>query len=176
MRQILLSCAILGVLTLLPVAASAQVQAAGAPGYLVVREAADDGGVNGRPVVTLVVRGFVLGRVGPKDEAQIDIYQLASKSGAGAPTTTPNVSHQAVRWRRRIPGQRFSGTGFRFLARGGFYRVVVRGSGVYLFAGGHGNVTLRGSSLYPHADGKYSIDGAPFRSVPLRLNREIGKG
>ena len=176
MRRILLSCATLGVLTLLPVAASAQVQSGGKLGYLVVREAADDGGVNGRPVVTLVVRGFVLGRVGPKDEARIEIYQLASKSGAGAPTTTPNVRHQAVRW-RKIPGQRFTGSGFRFLARGGFYRVVVRGSGVYLFAGGHdGNVRLRGSSLYPHADGKYSIDGSPFRSLPTRLDREIGKG
>jgi hypothetical protein len=174
MRRILLSCAILGVLTLLPAAASAEVQA-GKPGYLVVRKAADDGGVNGRPVVTIVVRGFVLGKVGQQDEARIEIYQLASKSGAGAPTTTPNVSHRAVRW-RGIAGQRFSGTGFRFLARGGFYRVVVRGTGVYLFAGGHGNVTLRGSSLYPHADGKYSIDGSTFRSVPLRLKREIGKG
>ena len=51
-------------------------------------------------------------------------------------------------------------------ATGGTYRVVVRGSGVYLFAGGNGNVTLRGSSVYPRADGTYSVDGRTPRSLP----------
>jgi hypothetical protein len=60
---------------------------------------------------------------------------------------------------------------------GGAYRVVVRGSGVYLFAGGHGSVTLHGSSVYPGSDGAYSIDGSPFRSLPAGpLRRQIGRG
>ena len=39
-----------------------------------------------------------------------------------------------------------TGSNFRFRAMGGLYRVVVRGTGVYLFAGGtHGHVTVQGS-------------------------------
>jgi hypothetical protein len=86
------------------------------------------------------------------------------------------VSRSSIRW-RGFTGHEFSGNGFRFRALGGFYRVVVRGSGVYLFAGGHGNVTLRGSSVYPHADGTYSVDGGAFRSLPkVSLKRQIGRG
>ena len=57
MRRILLSCALLGVLTL-PAARSPVRLRPAKPGYLVVKKAAGDGGVNGRPVVTLVVRGL----------------------------------------------------------------------------------------------------------------------
>jgi hypothetical protein len=70
---------------------------------------------------------------------------------------------------RHNPGKVFAGTNFRFRAIGGYYRVVVRGSGVYLFAGGHGHVSLRGS------DGTYSVNGGKFRSLPERLvKRKIG--
>ena len=44
------------------------------PGYLVVRRAVSDGGANGRPLATVVVRGFVLGRV--SQEGAVDIYHL----------------------------------------------------------------------------------------------------
>jgi len=60
---------------------------------------------------------------------------------------------------------------------GGYYRVVVRGFGIYLFAGGHGHVTLRGSSVNPRADGTYSVDGGRFRSLPEGpAQRKIGGG
>jgi len=69
------------------------------------------------------------------------------------------------------------GSGFRFRAMGGAYRVVVRGSGVYLFAGGQGRVTLQGSTIYPGADGSYSVDGGPWLSLPNRpLKHTIGRG
>ena len=138
MRRILLSCALLGVLTL-PAAAVARSSAPSKPGYLVVRNAAGDGGVNGRPVVTLVVRGFVLGRV--SKEARVAVYYLPSKNAGGTPQVQQgaDVSTSARRWHGR-PGRVFSGANFRFRAIGGFYRVVVRGFGVYLFAGGHGHV------------------------------------
>ena len=61
MRRILLSC-VCAVVLMLPAAASAGAsvhQAKAKPGYLVLRKALDDGGVNGRPVVTVVVHGFV---------------------------------------------------------------------------------------------------------------------
>jgi hypothetical protein len=171
MRRILLSCALLAVL-ILPAAAAARASAPAKPGYLVVRKAAGDGGVNGRPVVTLVVRGFVLGRVSL--EGQVDVIQLPSVSGQGAPAVTAGVRTRPIRW-HGLAGKRYNGSNFRFRAMGGSYRVVVRGSGVYLFAGGRGQVTLLGSSFNQRADGWYSVNGGAFRSLPKRpLERTIG--
>ena len=175
MRPILLSCALLAVLAL-PAAAAARAGGQTRPGYVVVRKAAGDGGVNGHAIVTVVVHGFVLGSVNPQDVATVDIYQLPSPGGQGAPQTTPGVSKTAIKWRGRT-GHQFSGSGFRFRATGGYYRVVVRGSGVYLYVGGVGNVTLHGSSFDRQGDGTYSIDRRAFRSLPTqRLTRQIGRG
>lgn len=175
MRRILLSCAAVAVLVL-PAAASAGARASGAPGFLVVKKAAGDGGIQGPPVVTVVVHGFVLGRVSPNAEARVDVYQLPSAAGEGAPQYSGDVTHKVVRW-RGFKGNEYSGSGFRFRATGGDYRVVVRGSGVYLFAGGKGSVRLRGSSVYPNADGTYSIDDRPWASLPTQpLSIPIGGG
>jgi len=174
MRRILLSCAILGVLSLPAAAASARASAARKAGFLVVHGAAGDGGVTGSPVVKLVVHGFVLGSVKPQDEARVDVYQLPSKGTQGGPTAVGDVSSKTVRWHHRLTRHEFRGTGFRFRAMGGFYRVVVRGSGVYVFAGGTGTVTLHGSSFDP---GEYSVDGAPFRPLPKRsVTHRLGRG
>jgi hypothetical protein len=175
MKRILLSCVLVAALAL-PAAAFARERAQAKPGYLVVRKAAGDGGVRGHAIVTLVVHGFVLGRVSPQDEAKVEIYQLPTPGGAGAPQTTPNVYKTAVTWNGR-KGHAFSGSGFRFAAIGGYYRVVVRGSGVYLFAGGVGKVTLHGSSFDRQRDGWYSVDRGAFRSLPTNpLTRQFGRG
>ena len=174
MRRILFSCAALAML-MLPAAAPAGARGP-ANGYLVVQRANGDGGVHGRPVVTLViVQGFVLGRV--SQQARVDIYHLPSASGEGKPQAFgADVSQHPLRWRGR-PGVEYSGIGFHFRAIDGAYRVVVRGAGVYLFAGGSGSVTLRGSSVYPRSDGRYSIDGELAKSMPTNLlTRQIGRG
>jgi hypothetical protein len=171
MRRILLSCALLGTFAL-PAVAGARSSAPAKPGYLVVRKAAGDGGVNGRPVVTVVVRGFVLGRV--SQEGRVGVYYLPSKNAGGTPQVQQgaDVSTSARRW-HGLPGKVFSGSNFRFRAMGGFYRVVVRGSGIYLFAGGHGHVTLRGSSVKSRA--AYSVNGSAFRPLPQGpVQRKIG--
>jgi hypothetical protein len=173
MRRILLISASAAVLAL-PAAAGARAGAGAVSGYLVVRNAAADGGVTGRPVVTVVVDGFVLGRV--SQEGRVYIYHLASGAGAGAPQVAGvDVSRRAVNW-HGVPGTEFTGSGFRFRAVGGVYRVVVRGSGVYVFAAGRGRVTLRGSVAYPQRDGQYAIGGAEFRSLPAHaLTRSLGR-
>lgn len=170
MRRILLIGATVALLVL-PAAASAG--AAGRPshGFLVVRNASG-GGPNGHAVVTLVLQGFVVGRVSQKAEARIDISYLP---GAGAPTAHGlDVSSSRKPWRNHS-GVEFRGSGFRFRAIGGWYRVVVRGSGVYLFAGGHGNVQLHGSSFDQGGDGSYSLNGRKARSLPtLPLKLPLG--
>ncbi len=172
MRWILLSLAAVAVVAL-PSAASAGAAKRASHGFLVVRNAAGDGGVNGHPMVTVVVQGFVLGQVSPHAEARVDIYHLP---GSAAPAEVPNVSSRAVRWRGH-PGIEYSGSGFRFRAIDGAYRVVVRGSGVYLFAGGQGSVWLHGSAVYPRSDGTYSLSGRAPRSLPSgTLKLPIGGG
>jgi hypothetical protein len=176
MRRILVSCAVLAVLTL-PAAATARASAAAKPGFLVVRKAVGDGGVNGSPVVRLIVKGFVLGRV--SQEAQVKIVRLPSVGcqQCGPQVVGPDVSSSAITYRGRFSGKAYSGSNFRFRAQGGLYRVVVRGSGVYLFAGGQGHVRVQGSSHYPHADGWYSVDAGRFRSLPKRpVTRKLGGG
>jgi hypothetical protein len=180
MRRILLSCTLLALLAL-PAAASAGASAQGKPGYLVVRKAAGDGGVNGEPVATLIIQGFVLGRV--SQEARVDIVQLPTRAGQGVPQVRgADVSTKAIKWQplggqRPFAGKRYTGSNFRFRAMGGDYRVVVRGSGVYLFAGGKGHVTLHGSAHFPRHDGEFSVSGGRFRSLPeKRLTRQIGRG
>jgi hypothetical protein len=176
MRRILLISASAALL-MLPAAASAGARQV-APGFVVVHNAAGDGGIHGHPVVTVVVKGFVLGRI--TQEARVDVYQLPSAAGGGAPQAAgADVSHRAVRW-RGFTGTEYSGSGFRFRAMGGTggtYRVVIRGAGIFVFAGGRGSVTLRGSSTYRHADGKYSVGGGATHSLPKhQLTRKFGSG
>jgi hypothetical protein len=176
MRRILLTCAA-AILLVLPAAASAAARGVPAAGFLVVQKAASDGGVRGHPVVILVVQGFVLGRVSPRAEARVDVYQLPSATDKGTPQAVgADVRHRPVRWRGHA-GIEYSGSGFRFRAIDGAYRVVVRGAGIYVFAGGNGNVTLRGSSVYRNSDGNYSVDGEASKSMPTTpLVRQIGGG
>lgn len=165
MRRILLICATGAALALPAAVAHARTDRA-TPGFLVVRNAATDGPVTGHPVVTVVVHGFVLGRV--SQDGEVQIYRLASAPNSlTVQANGPYVSRRTVKW-HGVSGTEFSGSGFSFRAVGGNYRVVLYGSGVYVYAGtvGHGSVTLHGSTAYPKSDGEYAIDGRAFRSLP----------
>jgi hypothetical protein len=176
MRRILLSCATIAALVL-PAASSAGARGEAATGLLVVRHAEGDRSIFGHPAVTVaVVKGFVLGRISERAEARVDIFQLPTTGGEGGPQVRPDVSTKTVRW-HHVKGKEYRGSGFRFSAINGSYRVVVRGSGIYLFAGGQGTVRLQGSSVYRGSDGVYSIDGGPFLSLPTHpLTHDIGRG
>ena len=173
MRRILVSCAVVGVLAL-PAAAIARSSAAAKPGYVVVRKAVGNGGVNGPPVVTLVVQGFVLGRVA--QEGQVEIVQLPTVSGRGAPQHTPGVSARRIHW-HGLTGQRVHRQQLPVPCDG---RPVPRGHPR------HGRVSLRRRAgvtssfrapLYVRADGTYSVNGGRPRSLPKRpVKRKIGGG
>lgn len=160
MRRVLLICAALALFAL-PSAAAAGGHAR--TGWLVVRGASNDGGVNGSPVATVVVRGFVIGRIA--GQGSVAIYQLGAGGAEQPQATGPDVAQQSSHW-RGVPGRKWTGTGFRFRAVGGVLRVVVHGFGVYLFAGGGGNAILQGSSVSPSHDGSYALDGGSFHSLP----------
>jgi hypothetical protein len=167
MRRILLLLAGAAVLAL-PAAAAARAQShrVTRPGFLVVRNALTDGGVTGRPVATIVVNGFVIGRIA--QEGRVQVYHLRSSAGSLAGTATGvDVSRRPVTW-HGVPGTEFSGSGFRLRAVGGVWRVVVYGAGVSLYAAGRGpgRVSLHGSVFSRGTDGVYSFNGEPFASMP----------
>ena len=163
MQRILLLLAGVAFLAL-PTASAARAQSQPAAGFLVVRNASTDGGVTGPSVVTVVVRGFVLGEIA--QEGAVELYHVdPGTNSAAAQVGGVNVSRRAVTW-RDVQGTEFRGSGFRFRGVGGVWRVVVHGSGVSLYAGGEGPVSLRGSVAYPDADGEYSFNGEPFASLP----------
>jgi hypothetical protein len=173
MRRTLLLLAGAAVLAL-PAAAAARPQShQRAPGFLVVRNASTDGGVRGSTVATVVVRGFVLGQIA--QEGSVELYHLASSPGSvAAQAVGVDVSRRAVTW-HGVPGTDYSGSGFRFRAVGGVWRVVVHGAGVSLYAGGAGRVSLHGSVAYPGTDGEYSFDGGRFVSLPSGVvTRRLG--
>jgi len=180
MRRILLLLVGAAILAL-PAAATARAQShSAAPGFLVVRNASTDGGINGSPVATVVVHGFVIGHIG--QEGKVQIFRLASSAGSlAAQVAGLDVSRRAVTYVSHgvsVPGTEFSGSDFRFRAVGGVWRVVVYGAGVSLYAAGNGpakSVKLHGSVHYPGADGRYSFDGEPFASLPAGVvTRKLG--
>ena len=161
MRRILLLLAALAVFAL-PAAAAARQPSHAVPGFVVVRDGSADG--TGIPVATVVVLGFVLGRVA--HEGRVEIYPLTSGSSSLAGQATgADVTPHPVTW-HGVPGTRFAGSDFRFRAVGGVWRVVVYGAGVSLYAGGVGRVSVHGSVAIPGDDGVYSLNDGPFASLP----------
>jgi hypothetical protein len=179
MRRLVLSCAVL--LAVAGPAAAAVVQTSSTgEGTLVVQNADNGDGiaVGARPVVTLVIHGFVIGRIA--EQGRIAIYDL-DQTDQSAPEVTGAVSHEDVSRTARTPdgtqtqtGTQWTGTDFRFRAVDGTYRVVIWGSGVYLFASGdQGRVWFTGQSDNPRGDGKYSFNGGSWLSLPVSGVRDI---
>jgi len=160
MRRILLLLASAAILAP-PVSAAARPHGHAIPGYLVVRNGSADAGVNGSPVVTVVVQGgFVIGRIAGQGKVALYHASTAVPQAAGVGVSSRKVFYH------HIPGLEFSGSGFRFRGVGGVWRVVVYGSGVSLYAGGVKQASLHGSVSYPNGDGEYSLNGRRFVSLP----------
>jgi hypothetical protein len=115
----------------------------------------------GRGLITLEVRGSVLGRLAlgsitVTDRTPNDPY-LASVTGK-----------RVVIQRRLTPTKVFiRGQGLRFRMLGGSYKIVIRGSGISLSAVGRGHVWLDGEPRFLGDDmGVYSIDGIDCGAEP----------
>jgi hypothetical protein len=154
MRPLLVLCALAALA--LPAGAFAYTSAAG-DGTLVVRNGSSDDFTT--PVVRLVAfHGAVFGQV---DLGRIVIEDLTPNDPYDP--VVPNVTpHQ-------VPGepnkQVWRGQNMRFRVDGGRYTISIYGGGIDLNAVGQGRVWLQGSPTLT-TDGKYSIDGADFKSLP----------
>jgi hypothetical protein len=176
MRRIIVSCAVLLVLA---VPATAVAQHVGAnDGWLVVRGGDNGDGIGtdakpwaARPLATIVITGFVIGHVG--DQGRVAIYDLDS-TDQNAPEVTGASRVRDLSSPHGADGTMWKGTDFRFRAVGGTYKVVIWGSGVYVFAGGQGTVTLSGSADSPSTDGQFSLNGGEFLSIPFQAEKTIG--
>ncbi|MBV8256495.1 MAG: hypothetical protein JOZ56_04960 [Actinobacteria bacterium] len=159
MRRLLLVSAVLAALAVPAAAFATQTT----DGTLVVKGADNGDGIgpNARPVATFVVTGFVIGRV--TDLGRIQIFDI-DPTDQGTPEVTGAGQGTTVQY-KSFPGTEWSGTDFRFRAVNGTFRVVVWGSGVYVFASGHGKVTMTGNPAAPNADGSYSLNGGGFQSL-----------
>lgn len=149
-------------------------------GTLVVQNADNGDGIapGTRPVVTLVIHGFVIGQVA--EQGRIQIYDLDS-TDQSEPEVTGALSHSDVSrtvhtltGTQTQTGTQWTGTGFRFRAIDGTYRVVIWGSGVYLFASGDkGQVWFTGQQDPRVPDGRFSLNGDDWRSLPIVGTRLI---
>ena len=161
MRRIAL---MLGLFSALAVPAAA-VAGLGAPGdgSLVVQkgQAPYGTGLN-IPVVQLTITGSVIGQVSGTGKLVIDAGPNADATaepqvtGAGLPGDTL----------RSPTAQVWKGAGFKFRAVGGTYTVLVYGTGVNLVAVGTGTVRLAGQPDTPSGDGRYSLNGGDYVSLP----------
>ena len=88
---------------------------------------------------------------------------------------TPEVTNYS--WVRQTgttgTEQTWGGTDFRFRAVGGTYKITIYGSGVGLVASGQGTVVLTGSPDAPKTDGRYSLNGQDFKSLPTTPTKQL---
>lgn len=114
----------------------------------------------GTPVVFLTITGSVIGTV---YHGRIVIDGGPNVDPSQAPQVTPNAQcvtpvGETVR--------RCNGDNFSFRAVGGKYTVLVYGTNVNVVAVGTGTVKLAGMPDTPRGDGRYSLNGDDFVSLP----------
>jgi hypothetical protein len=120
---------------------------------------------SGLPVVVMKVTGSIIGQVvGDQGRIVID-------SGANGPT--PEVSGTVgpphpVATDPDGTSQVWNGgpNGFKFRAVNGTFTILIYGSQVNFVALGKGWAKVAGSPDTPKSDGRYSLNGSIFRSLP----------
>jgi hypothetical protein len=133
-------------------------------GTLVVKNGSAPRGV---PVVTLVINGTAIGHVSTGSPDQVDTVVIddpnnTNNIGASVVNDAPSLTRKTI----SSTETKFIGSDFRFRAADGVYKVWIYGSGVNVFAVGKGTVVLQGQPDSGAADGKYSLNGDDWRSLP----------
>ena len=169
MRRLVVPLALFAVLAA-PAAVLAATSAAG-DGTLVVKNGtAPDSGPDKAPVVRLTITGSVIGQVTGQGRMIID-------GGAKSPQPEVNgaVGHDVP---QSDTATSWSGgaDGFKFRAVGGTYTIVIFGTGVNLVAVGTGTVQLAGTPDVLRGDGRYSLNGDLFKSLPSVPTKQLPIG
>lgn len=164
MRRLVLVSVLLGALAVpavaLGVPAKLTARLSPGDGTLVVQDAQAPNGV--AAVKLLKFTGTVIGQVQGVGKIIIDAGpngQPPLVTGAGNPRDVPtDKDGSAQQW-----GYADS---FKFRAVGGTYTIVIYGSDVDLVAIGTGKAALTGMPDTPKGDGKYSLNGGDWKSLP----------
>jgi len=156
-----------------PAAALAATATAG-DGTLVVKNGqAPDSGPDKAPVVRLTINGSVIGQVTGQGRIIIDGGAKSTPpevTSTGALTTKDSaLSDTATVW---LGGP----DGFKFRAVGGTYTIVIFGSDVSLVAVGTGSAVLAGMPDLGTGDGRYSLNGDPWKSLPGAPTKQLSIG
>jgi hypothetical protein len=107
----------------------------------------------GKGVITLDIRGSVLGRLA---SGSLRVTDLTPRDRYGAIVVGRKLAPERLGPKTVV----YRGQGLRFRMLGGAYRIVVRGSGISLSAVGRGIVLLEAERTLLEEDaGAYSIDG-----------------
>jgi hypothetical protein len=157
MRRLVLFIASVAALAA-PAAVLAAKDASG-DGSLVIKNGAAGKG----PVVMLVITGSVIGEVTGQGRIVIDAGvngETPEVTGAGAPKPVPTDKDGSARQWGTSPD------GFKFRAVDGRFTILIYGSRVNLTAVGKGKVKVAGDPDAPKSDGRYSLNGDDFRSLP----------
>jgi len=144
MRRLLFTCLLAGLI--LPASALAA-QLAPGDGTLAVRNAT---GQPGQVVVQLNINGAAIGQV---NRGRIVILPSVGPE--------PDVSGASRQIDRADGSTVYIGTGIRFRAIAGSFRVRIWGAGIDINAVGQGNVRLSGTGV-----GKFSLNGGAWTPLP----------
>jgi hypothetical protein len=117
----------------------------------------------GTAVITLVIHGAAIGQISGLGKIVID-----DPTGDFIPEVTNYVWH-----RSSGTEETWAGNNFRFRAVGGTYKITIYGQGVDLVASGQGTVILAGSPDAPTTDGRYSLNGQDFHSLPAAATKSL---
>jgi hypothetical protein len=118
---------------------------------------------NAQGVVTLAVRGGVIGRF---DQGTLEVIHPVTGDNSGLIVR----GYQKV---RELGPRRtqYSGEGdVRFRLIGGFYRVRISAIGLDVSAVGRGTAVLDGSG-FADQTGRFSVNGGPFQTMPDEATR-----
>ena len=162
MRRLAIIC--LPVLALALPATALALRAAAGDGTLVVKNGSAPARI---PVVTLVINGTAIGHVSTGSPDQFDTVVIDDPNNTN--DIAASVTNDALGLTRKTISDtetKFTGSDFRFRAAGGLYKVWIYGSGVNVFAVGKGTVVLQGSPDPSVADGRFSLNGSDWRSLP----------
>jgi len=122
---------------------------------------------NGNGKIAIVARGSFIGYC---DTCSIWVNDPDPTDGEGPLITNSEVSLNLTDTKTF-----YRGSQMRFRMVGGFWRVIVKGTGIDLSGIGHGQVVLDGAG--GSTDGTYQFDGDVYRSMPdFELRFTLGTG